>query len=296
MEGKGQMMAGGSQMLPNGDSSPLVATTPKSRHAPPPSGGGPPGEEDAVPSGSALPDDVLADVLLLLPPRGLAVSRCVCKAWRAAVDGRRLLRADLLPRSVRGLLLQYHGLDRATFLSRPSTDDIDILVGASPNPFGWRNWVTVLDHCNGLLLLKDPSGLLVSNPATRRWAHLPPPPRFHLFLRARGLARLVFEPADSPHYQVVLVPESRSMEEMGKQLWHPVDEGMPSQVWPPSTWILCVFSSLTGKWEERSFGREGDEPLEAASDKEDSIWGGCGAYWHGALYAQCHTGTSSVLR
>ncbi|CAD6244242.1 unnamed protein product [Miscanthus lutarioriparius] len=47
-----------------------------------------------------LPDDVLAGVLRRLAPRGLAVSRCICKAWRRVVDDRRLLRADLLPRSL----------------------------------------------------------------------------------------------------------------------------------------------------------------------------------------------------
>ena len=47
-----------------------------------------------------LPDDMLADVLGRLPPRSLAVSRCVCTAWRAVIDARRLLRPDLLPLSL----------------------------------------------------------------------------------------------------------------------------------------------------------------------------------------------------
>uniref|UniRef100_A0A0D9WW86 F-box domain-containing protein n=1 Tax=Leersia perrieri TaxID=77586 RepID=A0A0D9WW86_9ORYZ len=57
---------------------------------------------DPAPS---LPNDVLASVLRRLPPRGLAACRCVCKAWRGVIDGRRLLRADLLPLSVGGILL-----------------------------------------------------------------------------------------------------------------------------------------------------------------------------------------------
>jgi hypothetical protein len=59
-----------------------------------------PEEEDRA---RLLPDDVLADVLSRLAPRGLATSRCVCTAWRAVIDGRGLLRADLLPpRSLAG--------------------------------------------------------------------------------------------------------------------------------------------------------------------------------------------------
>ena len=45
-----------------------------------------------------LPDDVLADVL----------RRCVCRAWRALIDGRGLLRVDLLPRSLAGLFVNYN--------------------------------------------------------------------------------------------------------------------------------------------------------------------------------------------
>ena len=47
----------------------------------------------------SLPDDVVQDeVLRRLPPVALAVCRCVCKAWRDAIDARRMLqRSDLLP-------------------------------------------------------------------------------------------------------------------------------------------------------------------------------------------------------
>ncbi|TVT98535.1 hypothetical protein EJB05_56147, partial [Eragrostis curvula] len=56
-----------------------------------------------------LPDDVLADVLGRLVPRDLALSRTVCKAWCAVVDARRLLRAELLPLSLAGIFINFHG-------------------------------------------------------------------------------------------------------------------------------------------------------------------------------------------
>lgn len=55
-----------------------------------------------------LPEDVLAQILCLLPPRDLAVSRCVCAEWKGAVDRRRLLRADLLPLSVGGIFINFN--------------------------------------------------------------------------------------------------------------------------------------------------------------------------------------------
>ncbi|RLN17810.1 hypothetical protein C2845_PM02G03010 [Panicum miliaceum] len=69
-----------------------------------------------------LPEDVLAGVLRRLAPRGLATSRCVCKAWHALVDAHRLLRPELLPRSLAGILVNFHGLYVTEFFSRPSTD------------------------------------------------------------------------------------------------------------------------------------------------------------------------------
>jgi hypothetical protein len=54
---------------------------------------------------SALPEDVLAEVLRRLPPHFLAASRRVCRAWRHTVDAR--LRGHLLSRSVRGIFINY---------------------------------------------------------------------------------------------------------------------------------------------------------------------------------------------
>ncbi|KAL6643117.1 hypothetical protein ACP70R_021298 [Stipagrostis hirtigluma subsp. patula] len=119
----------------------------------------------------ALPDDVLAGVLRRLPPSALAAARCVCKDWRAAVDARRLLRADLLlPRSVRGVFLAYHDLDFPAFLSSPSaagprvSASLHLLPGPGPDADAdaSRRFATVVDHCSGLLLYRDPRGLHVA--------------------------------------------------------------------------------------------------------------------------------------
>ncbi|CAL4918311.1 unnamed protein product [Urochloa decumbens] len=121
-----------------------------------------------------LPDDMLADVLRRLPPRSLAAARSVCTAWRAAIDDRRLLRADLLPRSLAGILINFPCTSITDFFSWPSTDPsisgkhVDYL----PESSGKRSWSTVIDHCNGLLLLYH----YVLNPATRRCDPVPPEP------------------------------------------------------------------------------------------------------------------------
>ncbi|CAM0955291.1 unnamed protein product [Alopecurus aequalis] len=232
------------------------------------------------PMAVALPEDTLAEILRRLPLRSLATSRCVCKAWCAIVDGRRLLLPEFLPNSVRGIFLMYTELDYPAFLSHPSMEpDIFGRLNFCRLPGLW-NRAGVLDHCNGLLLYKDMRGLHVANPATQWRASLPPPPPPGRFDEP---PHLVFDPTESLHYEVLIVPQSPLIEER--------DE--PSKEWPASTWVLCVFSSRTGQWEERAFVREG-EAAERAPIEVLKHWDwccqSCSAYWQGALFVQRNAG------
>ena len=84
------------------------------------------------------------------------------RAWRALIDDRRLLRGDLLPRSLAGLFVNYNELPFAELFRRPSTD----LTGY------YMPCVRVRDHCNGVLLLYN----ALLNPAAQWWAPLPKSP------------------------------------------------------------------------------------------------------------------------
>ncbi|KAM0928639.1 hypothetical protein ACQ4PT_002605 [Festuca glaucescens] len=193
-----------------------------------------------------LPADVLADILARLAPRWLAVSRCVRKAWRAAVDDCRLLRADLLPHSMPGISFVAHDTEFPPYLSRPPHQP----VGADfryLRKFGYNVTFIISDHCNGLLLVdKD----LIVNPATRRCARLPytpdPPPctRHKISHRCNLKEYIAFDPTISPYYEVFLIHNS-------------VPGDHREAEWPPSSYTICVFSSSTRRWEDRTFIREG---------------------------------------
>ncbi|KAL6637277.1 hypothetical protein ACP70R_024849 [Stipagrostis hirtigluma subsp. patula] len=216
-----------------------------------------------------LPDDVLADVLRRLPQRGLA--------------------ADLLPRSLAGLFVNYVSdcsTDFAELFSRPSTEPTDSYWAYSP----------VADHCNGLLLYFN--GVL--NPATGRWAPLPPqhpPPHVALGpLRVRQDSFLVFDPTLSLRYEVFLIPRVPAEEDSfvgfdsnGRTIYPRVDRAVLGSRWPPSPWILNVFSSATGRWEKRSFVRDGNKAAGTVHDMRlDDRWSPRHAvYFHGALYVHC---------
>ncbi|XP_044361062.1 putative F-box protein At5g44220 [Triticum aestivum] len=197
----------------------------------------------------SLPDDALAQILRRLPPRDLAVSRCVRKAWCAIVDGRRLLLHKMLPHAVRGLFFNYgdRARPRPRFFASPSSTRIDSDLSFLPSYGG--SSTGLVDHCGGLLLHRDRRTLCVINPATRRWEDLP--------WEDDGCdAYLVFDPAESLHYQVFSVPR-----ELEKVVLNPHDELEEDFIrWPPSIWTLDVFSSSTRQWEKRSFVREAEAP------------------------------------
>ncbi|KAI5004180.1 hypothetical protein ZWY2020_031423 [Hordeum vulgare] len=243
-----------------------------------------------------LPEDVLADVLRrVAAPRWLAVSRCVCKAWRAIIDGETLLCTDL---SSSGFFITFLELPLPEFFARPSSPPgrpaisgkLDFLPKATKVRTGGRSLDVayyIEDHCNGLLLLY---GGYVVNPATRCWNALPPCPHNHT--GDEGIGRrfffhhyyLAFDPKVSSHYQVFhfQIPYLH----WGQDEIDPSEE---TSEWPPSTYILHVFSSRRCCWEERLFVRVGDAAGTLAKARAGYHGELHSVYWRGSLYVHCQS-------
>uniref|UniRef100_A0ACD5VP00 Uncharacterized protein n=2 Tax=Avena sativa TaxID=4498 RepID=A0ACD5VP00_AVESA len=286
----------------DGDEAPTL----KPLDAAAPLGGG--GEQQQYQDGSQpsslLPDDVLANIFSRLAPRWIAGSRCVCTSWRASIDARRLLRADLLPLSLRGILVHFDVHKFPAFFSCPALPDANALTGklsflpfANPADCAWRVgeaykiWekYAIKNHCNGLLLIDK----YVVNPATRRWDALPPGPpgRVQFLISSVGDPEqtmlyetihdyLVFDPTVSAHYQVLRICALSRMGSM-HDLWKK-DAQCPS-----SSCTLNVLSSRTGCWEERCFVREGAAAGTVAEVESRPRSGA--VYWRGALYVHCES-------
>jgi hypothetical protein len=242
-----------------------------------------------------LPLDLLLDVFRRLSPRQLAASRCLCAAWRAAIDGHRLLRADLLPLSLQGIFLELYDArvreddenecqDYCTpvlFCRSSLAPNIPADIGYPHNNrcthgFGCTHGFerSIIDCCNGLVLLLH--GRVV-NPVTRQWAQLPPmqsPCESAMGLHCWSESKyLVFDPTVSPHYEVFLVSEASYYILPGHVCKGPCEDMLPSTMeWPPTTYFMHVFSSSTGVWEERSFVREGKTIGTVADFKRDSAY------------------------
>ncbi|KAM3272257.1 hypothetical protein ACQJBY_042436 [Aegilops geniculata] len=248
-------------------------------------------EEDHL---ARLPEDVLAGVLRRVPPLWFAASRCVCTAWRDAIDAHGLLRADLLPLSLAGLFVHFNEHKFPEFLARPSSaadgaravnGNLSFLPSASPHcGYFWQedcaDWChyNIEDHCNGLLLLRNN---WVVNPAMRWWNTLPKCPANHDKGNVRYHGHLVYDPMVSPYYEVFMTPWLDN--------YHPRDEVDPSMEeseWPPSLCKMYVFSSKSGSWEEKYFLREGDAAgivgqLRVGYRRLSAV------YFRGALYVHC---------
>ncbi|TVU09187.1 hypothetical protein EJB05_42634, partial [Eragrostis curvula] len=113
----------------------------------------------------------------------------------------------------------------------------------------------------------------VANPATRQCAILPQPPPSRVGDRDVDWYRsyLIYDPAVSPHYEVLSVPDYYD------GYWKHRVETSPHH--------LRMFSSRTWQWEETTFLHEG-EPVVAG--RALSLSERYGVYWQDALYVYWH--------
>jgi hypothetical protein len=101
-----------------------------------------------------------------------------------------------------------------------------------------RRTIVIQDHCNGLILVEND----VLNPATGRVVRLPK----CSFVQDRYLA---FDPAESPHYyQVLCIPMVLTNKAEPAAAYRAIAQCE----WPPSPFVLSVFSSMTGRWDGSS--------------------------------------------
>lgn len=171
---------------------------------------------------------------------------------------------------------------------------------------------SVLDHRNGLLLYENSQGMYVCNPATRRWATLSEPPRTetsysHLFFY-RHRMYLMFDPTMSLHYNVLFFPDvpekpkpphlQPGESQISRADYEHERNSLGSMEWPPYIYPLQVFSSKTGRWEEKQFIREGDAAVTvsdvwldalAPSSSRNSLQRHA-VHWRASFYVHCDSG------
>ncbi|KAL6643020.1 hypothetical protein ACP70R_021201 [Stipagrostis hirtigluma subsp. patula] len=153
---------------------------------------------------ASLNDDVVAEIIVKLPLKSAARSKCVSKKWRVAISGDPLLRRRL-PLHMSAVYFPDDpargGDGRPRVACAAAAGDCLLEdVGDLGSFFPFWEGAVVCDARNGLLLCRSPGTLrfYVANPVTRRWAALPAP------AKDAQLSMLAFDPFSSPdHYHVV---------------------------------------------------------------------------------------------
>uniref|UniRef100_A0A0D3HHR9 F-box domain-containing protein n=2 Tax=Oryza TaxID=4527 RepID=A0A0D3HHR9_9ORYZ len=139
-----------------------------------------------------LPEEILSEILLLLPPKSILQCRAVCKAWRDVTSDRAFLLAhhcrqppqrlltfirdvgsrhddlDILDYCVEAVDFRTHQFQS---LARFTGQDYDCSLEDSP--------FTVHASCDGLLLMSYNNYLHLCNPTTRQWLWVFPPALQH---------------------------------------------------------------------------------------------------------------------
>ncbi|KAJ1288079.1 hypothetical protein BS78_02G061800 [Paspalum vaginatum] len=172
-------------------------------------------------SAVAVPDDILVGILSRVSAKSLCQFQCVSKAWRDLIDDP--CNRKKLPQAMQGLFYSYttkkiseldgskFSVDYFSFVDLRTARSVPVFVDPC---FSYLmelpgiQFLDLLDSCNGLILFanrrhrySETLGYIVCNPTTKQWQDVPtcgnPLPQ------ERTLSYLAFDPALSPHFQLV---------------------------------------------------------------------------------------------
>uniref|UniRef100_A0A453GGI6 F-box domain-containing protein n=3 Tax=Aegilops tauschii subsp. strangulata TaxID=200361 RepID=A0A453GGI6_AEGTS len=193
---------------------------------------------------SKLTDDILADIISRVPYKSTCCCQCVSTRWRDLISHRE--HQKKMPQSIAGFFHEGSNAFRSprnaryfTNLSRQRYPLVDPSLSFLPD----CERLDILDGCNGLLLCHcwmavDPMAFyyyVVCNPTTGKWVAVPATDGSSMV----SVARLVFDPAVSSHFQVFefIDEQSRGIAE------DELDADCCGRIE-----ALAIYSSKTGAW------------------------------------------------
>ncbi|CAL5084581.1 unnamed protein product [Urochloa decumbens] len=167
-----------------------------------------------------LPEDTVAEILLLLPAKAVARCAAVCKAWRRITADPHFLaaRARRRPHPASILLLTYvdasFGAEDIAVDALPISSDDDARhrlirypTAAPPLATTRQRCLLLLASCDGVLLFKADAGVyFLFHPVTRQWAQLPrlPADGYYTATLQRRVCYVVSTGAAGPRYLLEL--------------------------------------------------------------------------------------------
>jgi F-box interacting protein len=130
-----------------------------------------------------LPEDLVTQILLLLPVVALLRFKSVCKSWYALITHQNFIRKHLLHNNNNNsntLLLPYTIKDYVVSMLSYETLQVSLTQPLPPPYFGMGKKVknlkvNVVGSCNGLVYLRDKLNFVIWNPATKETKIVPHP-------------------------------------------------------------------------------------------------------------------------
>lgn len=182
---------------------------------------------------SRLPDDVVASILIRLPPKTIALARLVCRRWHALRTDHLFVRASFFShgRPISGFFFnrryhpwwaasEYFPLDSEAHEEAAAgygvVPDLSFIPGALSADPGVR--VQVRGSCGGLLLLLCLSHCqaveyYVCNPLTKKLL----PIVFPLPIEFTICVNIAFDTSKSQHYKVIAVDDTNRVHEYSSE-------------------------------------------------------------------------------
>ena len=211
-------------------------------------------------------DDLLIEILLLLPAISLFLCKSVSKQWRSLIKCRDFtLRLSQKPNIDPSFGLFVRGPNRKPKSNRKRNMfeydfiSFDIRIPSKISTvftFNSNTSAKILQSCNGLLLcyIEHSKSYYVYNPSTKMFKMLPRPKIYVQPTFIVGGIKLVFDPTKSPHYKVVHagIKTDSTFEDFGDYDFYDGcydDEDDDDDLFSGGSYMkIETYSSETGKW------------------------------------------------
>ncbi|XP_058206863.1 F-box protein At5g07610-like isoform X1 [Rhododendron vialii] len=163
-------------------------------------------------------EDLLTEILFLVPVKPLLNFKCVSKHWQSLITDSKFAsnhsRRNPSSSLISGIYF-YHKPSELNSVSLHGHLSLPTLAFLDPVRKGSES--RVVDSCNGLMLFSNGRGVdyIVCNPTTQKHIALPEPGRSTTYRYVGGEfgAYLAFDPLKSPYYKVLLIAHCSSDKE-----------------------------------------------------------------------------------
>ncbi|KAF7147743.1 hypothetical protein RHSIM_Rhsim03G0248900 [Rhododendron simsii] len=208
-------------------------------------------------------EDLLPEILFLVPVKPLLKFKCVSKQWYSLITDSKFASNHSRRNPSSSLISGIYFYDKPLALNSVSLHGhLSLPTLAFLDPVRKGSESRVVDSCNGLMMFSNGGGMhyIVCNPTTQKYITLPEPGRSTTYRSVGGQfgAYLAFDPLKSLYYKVLLISHHSGVKESS------------------DSYLIHIYSSKTASWKE----------IHAKAPLGGSYY--CRVFWNGAIHWMNH--------